>query len=232
MYEFSPDQLRQYLDISLPVDVVAIANFLGYSVKYADINSADAYIICDIKRLIVVCKDMFETRKRFSIAHEIGHLMCGHNFYELNCNNIGNSFITQEKASLERAADEYAALLLMPETEIKLDMKKEFNLGSAISNASKKYNVSLESYLIRLAKRADFPLCVSKLEGELVRWNILSNSWPEEIDLGKIPELAGRKKTHVREWLNEDDPEEYYYIISEKVTFGNNQAILVLYTSC
>lgn len=231
MYEYSPDQMREYSGCSLPVDVIVIANLLGYTVKYADLDSADAYISCVGKKFIVVKRDISENRKRFSIAHEIGHLMCGHDFNQINCKNIGFSLISKGKDEFEREADEYAALLLIPEKEIQDDIKREFCLKNAINNAQQKYCVSLECYMVRFVKRVDFPLCVIKLQPYKILWSMWSSSWPEEIDLERVHEIADGKRTHVREWLLEQEDYDDYHVIFEKTKIWDNQSLAVLYTA-
>jgi len=231
MNDWSPDFLRSQICLSLPVDLKQIVAVLGYQVVELNINSADAYIICSPKQYIVTKLGATEHRQRFSIAHEIGHLMLGHNFNELFCNGIGLSRFKQESVACEKAADNYAAELLMPTIEIQKDILQEFSLDFAFETSSNKYDVSLESYLIRFAQLADFPLAVLFIDCQTTKWKIASSSWFEEIDLSHYFNLPTAKKSHCSEWMDIDFNYEDFYIIHEKREYPNECAIIVLYSS-
>jgi Zn-dependent peptidase ImmA (M78 family) len=112
------DVLAQHWDKKLPVNVEAIAKGLGMDVlrqpnpgysglftKLADgtpvcsINSADAPV-----------------RQRFTVAHEIGHLVLGH---ESGYRDGPEAFSTDNRDPREVAANQFAAELLMPEAAIR-----------------------------------------------------------------------------------------------------------------
>ena len=74
-------------------------------------------------------------RRRFTIAHEIGHLLLEH-----TCNG------REEGTHNEQEANIFAAELLMPASAI----KKDFKITPNIEDLSKLYRVSAESLSIRL----------------------------------------------------------------------------------
>jgi Zn-dependent peptidase ImmA (M78 family) len=93
-----------------------------------------------------------DERKRFSIAHELGHLI-------LHSNNdekltVEKQFFTRAEGvhSLEETeANEFAAELLMPEQLLREDFKNTSkNDEGLISSLAKKYNVSPLACTIRL----------------------------------------------------------------------------------
>lgn len=89
---------------------------------------------------IIYNEDMPIVRKRFSVAHEIGHLFMGHLH--------GNSSLdlnTQNYDELEAHA--FAAELLMPPKLLKLDIKDGIKKPEELA---KKYNVSVEALWIQL----------------------------------------------------------------------------------
>lgn len=81
-----------------PVDVVAIAEALGYTVAYISLGNVSGELRC---KRICVNKDHHRVRQRFSIAHELGHV-CMH-----AGRNPGDSLI-------ERQAEAFAGALLLP----------------------------------------------------------------------------------------------------------------------
>lgn len=80
-------------------------------------------------------------RKRFSVAHEIGHLILGHSI-----KNDIFSYSTKDATEVE--ANIFASELLMPYDWLKRDLKES---GVNIENLSKKYWVSKEALGWRLA---------------------------------------------------------------------------------
>jgi Zn-dependent peptidase ImmA (M78 family) len=103
----------------------------------------------EVSGLLVKCKtvdDEFHTigfnenhpwcRRRFTIAHEIGHLLFGH-----VCDKSGSNAVDNERES-----DIFAAELLMPTAILKEDFKKTPN----IPELSKLYRVSAEAMAIKL----------------------------------------------------------------------------------
>jgi Zn-dependent peptidase ImmA (M78 family) len=74
-------------------------------------------------------------RKRFTVAHEIGHLLMGH-----TCHKKNDYFNTS--SPLETEANQFAAELLMPQAFLKNDLKKGMK---NISMLATKYWVSEEA---------------------------------------------------------------------------------------
>jgi hypothetical protein len=96
------------------IDIEAIAWALGAKVRYDALESCEARIIGFRDRAIITVKsDGDPRRRRFSIAHELGHWQ-HHRGRSSICraSEIGNA--GQAGASAERQADNYAADLLMP----------------------------------------------------------------------------------------------------------------------
>ena len=74
-------------------------------------------------------------RKRFSVAHELGHLHMGHVH--------GNSSIDLGSTNFdEQEANHFAANLLMPPTMLRKDIKSGMK---DVDNLAKRYNVSTEA---------------------------------------------------------------------------------------
>ena len=142
---------------SLPIDPVRLANRLGISVnnaKFAD-DSRAALIAKrgETTRVFVEQSDP-PYRKRFSIAHELGH----HFLHLLDDGEIIDShsdmFREKEPASghmTERRLQEieanwFAASLLMPEELVKIEWEKSLS----VPQLAKIFNVSREAMGYRL----------------------------------------------------------------------------------
>lgn len=142
----------------LPVSVDAVAAHLGAKVSYEDFEDdlSGVVIVKDGKRAIGVNKHHHPNRQRFTIAHEIGHLV-------LHYQNSRNDLHLDKKWSYFRAAGQsdkteieanrFAAELLMPATLLKdLVTSKNFDLDSDIhtSELARSLAVSEQALAIRL----------------------------------------------------------------------------------
>jgi Zn-dependent peptidase ImmA (M78 family) len=112
-----PERLLQSFGIERPdeIDLEAIAWELGAKVRYRSLSTCEARIVGRNGRAIItVDTRMPPTRRKFSIAHEIGH-WCHHRGRCLVCrrDDIG-SFSTRSANDPERVADEYASDLILP----------------------------------------------------------------------------------------------------------------------
>lgn len=143
--------LLMYRIIEPPIDVEKIATLLDFKVIPFDFpETMSAVIKIDgTKKVIAFNKNKPEVRQRFSIAHELGHYLSGHN----NFSHEKEVFVDREKKYLdpyhrdEEEADEFAAELLMPETILKKDVL-ENRLDAA--TLAKKYNVSEQAMWLQL----------------------------------------------------------------------------------
>jgi hypothetical protein len=108
------ERLLQELGITGPeeIDLEAIAFHLGACVRFRKLEGCEARIIgCNDAAIITIRENCSRRRKRFSLAHEIGHWIY-HKGQTLVC-RVEESR-PQERMSPERIANNYAADLLMP----------------------------------------------------------------------------------------------------------------------
>jgi hypothetical protein len=108
------EQLLQKLGITDPseIDLEAIAFYVGALVRFRPLDGCEARIVGHGDHAIIsVNKNSSQPRKRFSIAHELGHWQ-NHRGKTLVCR--AEDYKPREATSPERIADIYAADLLMP----------------------------------------------------------------------------------------------------------------------
>ena len=143
--------LKMYRISQPPVDVVKISNLLGFKVvpfPFPDTISATIRIE-NSKKVIGINQKQSETRQRFSIAHELGHYLSGHENFSHN----SETFVDRDKKYLdphhreEEEADEFAAELLMPEFMLKKDVLEKKMTAPALAT---RYNVSEQAMWIQL----------------------------------------------------------------------------------
>jgi Zn-dependent peptidase ImmA (M78 family) len=91
--------------------------------------------------VIGVNSNMADVRKRFTIAHELGHYLLGHDHNKM----IDETF--DNKDHKEQEANKFAAELLMPFDFLSRDVKVA---GVAVPGLAKKYLVSEQAMSVRL----------------------------------------------------------------------------------
>lgn len=144
-----------------PVDVKLIAR--SYKVKVLEQDFPKNLSISAIlvkegdKKAIAVNKAHLDTRQRFSVAHELAHLIF----------HADDSYLTVEKGiekqlffrsddpsdRTEREANQIAAQILMPDHWINKDFKKlhtKIDDDDIVSRLAKKYNVSKSAMMFKL----------------------------------------------------------------------------------
>ncbi|MEH2565207.1 ImmA/IrrE family metallo-endopeptidase [Bradyrhizobium sp. AZCC 2289] len=108
------EALLQELGITEPeeIELEAIAYHVGAKVRFRALCGCEAHILgCDGQAIITVKQDSSARRKRFSIAHELGHWRF-HRGKTLVCRV--DEYRPRDAQSPEKVADGYAADLLMP----------------------------------------------------------------------------------------------------------------------
>ncbi len=133
---------------------VSLARDLGLEVHYSSLSTLDGVLICvDDAWCILVNKNRHQTRRRFTIAHEIGHYLMHRD--RQPC------FLCRPCAGgpLEREANEFAADLLMPG-----EACEEWILGLRPSKeAAKHFGVSVAAWEARVKQ-----LCETTTLGDRV----------------------------------------------------------------
>lgn len=134
-----------------PVDVHKIARLLGFKIIEADFPqgySGEIFIENKIKS-IGISKNQSLTRQRFSIAHELGHYLCGHQVYDEGGKMLEDTdFDYMNPAHVqEKEANMFASELLIPKDFLEKDLVA---MGLDINKLTEKYQVSSQAMWIRL----------------------------------------------------------------------------------
>src|SRR5687768_7730149 len=103
-----------------PVDVEALAGRLGARVVRGGLEGAQARMVSDGRRAIIRVSDQVTHAgaQRFSIAHELGHLMLAHGMRRLAELCAGGALHREGAGAIEAEANAFAAELLMPERAV------------------------------------------------------------------------------------------------------------------
>lgn len=155
------ERLLQELGVTEPeeIDLKAIAFYLGARVHYRPLDGCEACIIGNADAAIInVNIKSSDRRKRFSIAHELGH-WCHHRGRTLVCRV--DDYQPRDTLSPERVADAFAADLLMPRYLFDPAAREYPKLTSkAVITLADLFDTSLTATSIRVVQGNYFPALV------------------------------------------------------------------------
>jgi Zn-dependent peptidase ImmA (M78 family) len=143
--------LRAHWDGSLPVNPGKIAESMGLTLhplppRYVSEGVSGYFSRQD--RAIFYNPDDVPVRRRFTVAHEIGHFALGH---ESAPRDTRASFGASNKDPIERAANQFAAELLMPEEAVrKVTLSGRFGSVDEVADAFKVSSVAMNYRLTNL----------------------------------------------------------------------------------
>jgi len=136
-------KLQGDLGLAVPIDVEAAAAGLSLRLVVKRRMSAEA-LLALTEKTIYVNGSAPMNRRRFSVAHEIGHYVLDHERERLDRYEEE----TQSGSKVwEAEANYFASALLMPKTELTADRKAGLGFDALLS----KYIVSREALTIRLS---------------------------------------------------------------------------------
>lgn len=197
---------------------------------------ADAYLLCKNGKSFIVLKNtLIENRKRFTLAHELGHFFIPwHSEFIFGC-DIAEMDYKKEYNPREAEANLFAAELLMPEPLF----KKLFNGIVNYQNASKlarDFEVSFQAALNRcvtFAKEDCMVICSTERQ---IRWYRSTEYFPLELMRRKVSsescaEELFDKNVFLTKLVQEPsfvwfDSEDFIMIEEESTFFPNYREVI------
>jgi len=153
------------------IDLEAIAWTLGAAVNYRPLDKCEAMIVGgDRRAIITVNSKAIPSRRRFSIAHEIGHwhhhrgrvLFCG-------ARDIDNP--ADDALHPEKQADQFASDLILPTFMVKPCVVKMKRLTlAAVREIAEEFRASDTATLLKIVDLDRFPILVVCHSKERRRW--------------------------------------------------------------
>lgn len=155
--------LLQELGVTEPseIDLEAIAHYGGAAVRERPLDGCEAHIIgVGDRAVITVRSDSHARRKRFSIAHELGHWHF-HRGKRLICRKDDIENHERGPADREGAADRYAADLLLPRYLFEPMAAQYRRMSMAAARAlADAFDASLTATAIRIVEHGPDPAMV------------------------------------------------------------------------
>jgi Zn-dependent peptidase ImmA (M78 family) len=104
--------------------------------------------------IIGVESDATPGRKRFTLAHELGHLILHNEAYHVDTRFfLRNELSTRAESAMEIEANQFASNLLMPSWMLKVSVERQpFDVEESAVELASEYNVSVQAMTLRLAR--------------------------------------------------------------------------------
>jgi Zn-dependent peptidase ImmA (M78 family) len=171
------------LQIQKPAEIFIeeIAFAMGVIVRYEALDGADGRLVrLGDRGVIRVRSDIPEPgRRRFVIAHELGHLLLGHGSDILKlCDEQDLLDWAKGQRPYENEANEFAAELLMPETFFRPHCQTGDPSLKVVGHLADEFQTSLTAAAIRYVEFSPDPCAVVTSQNGQIRWNRCSATFP------------------------------------------------------
>jgi len=174
--EFVAKSLKTQLNINEnnAIDLFNILKQLNIRIIYKEIKRGvlGACKAEGLKKLIVINPNINNIgRERFTISHEIGHMLLHHGSFYCNNEDLNLWKISNDR---ELQANAFASELLLPKIPLVQILKRKNITIGLIGSISKKYETSLISTAIRLIKLSDEQIALFYHHDEKILWCVKS----------------------------------------------------------
>lgn len=230
-----------------PIDVESLCEKLNIDIIYEDLDQIYAFFIQkNAKKKIILNKNKisYDTKTRFTIAHELGHYILPNHRLIYNC-SIDDIMNFNSNKKEEREANEFASELLMPKNIFLKDVKEhELNFDN-IMKLSNIYQTSLTATAIKFIKTTfdKGAIFLSDYDGNILWgfatediYNINTNKIHEEsITYDYLNTFEGKYLKEPQRvpsycWFDEENYENKYICFEETKIFNKLKQAFTLVT--
>jgi Zn-dependent peptidase ImmA (M78 family) len=182
-------ELRFELGLRGPIDIMKVAESLCIDAYEEALDSVDGLLLRAHGKAIIIINSRcsYETRKRFTIAHEIGHFYMPHHSGEhFQCTAADIARYRSEN-KFEREANEFASELLLPFREVDKALNHPPSM-STIRGIADLYGTSMTATAVKVAKTTCESVAVVISAAGNIEWAISSPSFRLLLRRGKLHE--------------------------------------------
>jgi IrrE N-terminal-like domain len=164
-------------------DLAYIAGRIGLRIEEVDSEGFEGSLVRALdgpKGIIAVKKTIREvTRKRFTIAHEIGHyIIPSHRMLVNVCTNGMVETWRDSVKGPELEANEFAVELLLPAHQVRGLLRLNDPSLETIANVANLFETSLTAAALRFIELTDLPCAVVWIENNRAQWYRRSKTLP------------------------------------------------------
>ena len=192
--QIAANELLNSLGWSKPGDLSLneIAFASNAYVKESDLEGSDGRILMNDDNAIITIdsKVSFEPRKKFILAHEIGHLTLHKGMSKLfsDTDKTLNEWYANGKQEIE--ANQFASELLMPSDLFRFKVNGNGMDLDLIRDIADFFGTSQTATLLKYRDLGDFPVSIIYMEKGIIKWKAESSDFPLKfLQYGsKVPE--------------------------------------------
>jgi Zn-dependent peptidase ImmA (M78 family) len=192
---------------------------LGATLVEEELKNSDGKIVRGKSKTLIKVNSQipYDSKKRFTIAHEVGHFLM-HDKIEVHNENSNtlNWFVNTEsqlkKGLQEWEANDFASELLMPEQIFRNETQDKPFSPNLIKYLSERFKTSITSTVFRCLQLDIHPLLVVFISNGTVKYCDKTSNWPYWIK--DINKLAPPDDSVAMEYINADY--EFIYCGNEK----------------
>jgi Zn-dependent peptidase ImmA (M78 family) len=224
------------------IELEDIAFQRGITIKSAHLNKVEALLLRKAAKGIICVsdRDMELGRRRFAIAHELGHWHCHKNISQAwLC--TADSIHAYKGSSIEKEANAFAAELLMPKCLLLPRLDNQPLSIKQVCEIADEFKTTLTATAVRLVEESKDDCCVVFSDRNAIRWSRKSSSadqvWlPQAIsadsrtwDCDTEPQDSrGPRKVSCEAWLSGRALQDYSEVWEEAVFLPKYQTAITL----
>ena len=182
------NSIIQSLQIRYPseIDIKEISMERGAYVRERNIDGAEAWLVRKGNKAIITVNGRLQEqgRKRFAIAHELGHFELHSDSQLVICSNE-DMYIWNRSKAQEIEANEFALCILMPEVIFSRYIKNEAPNMAMVSELSSEFGTTLTATALRYAQLSPEPCAVVLSKNCILRWYKRSDSFGFHLKVGE-----------------------------------------------
>jgi Zn-dependent peptidase ImmA (M78 family) len=179
----------QSLNIRYPseIKIKEIAMERGAFVHERNIDGAEAWLVRKESIAIITVNSKLHEhgRKRFAIAHELGHFELHNDSQLVVICHDEDMFAWNGSKSQEIEANEFASCILMPEAIFSRYIKKEAPDMDRVSELSSEFGTTLTATAIRYVQLSFEPCAVAVSKNGILKWYKKSDSFEFHLKVGE-----------------------------------------------
>ncbi|MGA2623821.1 MAG: ImmA/IrrE family metallo-endopeptidase [Bacteroidota bacterium] len=158
--------------LQLPVDV--ILNSKDLLIKEEEIDGAEGRIVMNETSGVITINSKIQipTKKRFVLAHELGHFELHRNKTKIynDDDDTLNRWYDAKFAVEETEANEFAAEFLMPSEIFHSECKGKKFGPEVIDYLASRFQVSKTAAILKFANRGNHPICIVYCKANRMKW--------------------------------------------------------------
>lgn len=169
----------------------------GPEIVYEMLSGCEGkFISFDNISLIKINKEIKnEGRKRFTLAHELGHYILHQNKNIITCTKRDMNDWTGMK-SIETEANYFASEILMPEKIFYERTRKERFSKNFLISLSQEFNTSITSTALKFVEVGNDPIFLICSSNGNIIWKFVSEKFPFKIDFKNLKEIPKTSVTY------------------------------------